>query len=79
VVRGHLPGGSQLVSLECRTTMCQMTVTHASPQTHAAFLMDGLRDWPGSVFVAGEQQDAGRLAVTLIAAREGTEPPIGPR
>lgn len=79
VVRGNLPSGSRLSALECRTTMCQVKVIHATPQSHMSFLMDGFKDWPGSVFVAGEQQDRGDLVVTLIAAREGTEPPLGPR
>jgi hypothetical protein len=78
-VRNRLPGGSRLTSLECRTTMCQLKIVHTDPRAHGQFLMDGFMDWPGSVFVAGEEQDRGGLAVTLIAAREGTEPPIAPR
>ncbi len=78
-VRNRLAGGSRLTSLECRTTMCQLKIVHADPRAHGQFLMDGFTDWPGSVFVAGEEEDRGGLAVTLIAAREGTEPPIAPR
>lgn len=79
LLRSHLPAGSQLTSLECRSTMCQVKVTHRNAQAHDAFLMEGFRDWPGSIFVAGQSQDHDALAVTLIAAREGTEPPLGPR
>ncbi len=76
VVRDHLPGGSQLTSLECRATMCQVKLVHTDPRAHSSFLMDGFMGWPGSVFVAGQAQDRGKLAVTLIALREGAELPL---
>ena len=79
VVRDHLPSGSQLTSLECRTTMCQVKVVHKTPEAHSSFVMDGFMGWPGSVFVAGEEQHREELAVTLIAVREDMELPLGSR
>jgi hypothetical protein len=79
ITRSNLPSGSRVNSIECRTTMCQMEVTHTDPVAHSAFLMEGFRGWPGSIFVAGETERGGELVVSLIAAREGTEPPLGPR
>lgn len=78
-VRPHLPGGSQLKSVECRSTMCQLVVAHRDPNAEGSFLMEAFRGWPGSIFVAGERQERGELLVTFIASREGTEPPMGPR
>jgi hypothetical protein len=39
--------------------------------------MHGFAKWPGSVMLAGESRDGEGIAVTLIASREGTQPPIG--
>lgn len=79
VVRPHLPSGSRLSALECRNTMCRVEVVHSDPSAEATFLMEAFRGWPGSRFVAGEKEDHGALLITIIAAREGTEPPIAPR
>jgi hypothetical protein len=79
LVRGRLPSGSHLKSIECRSTMCQVEVTHRDANVGGTFLMEGFRGWPGSLFVAGEKEIQGELAMTIIAAREGTEPPMGPR
>ncbi len=79
IVRGRLPAGSRLGSVDCRTTMCQIEVAHADERAAQAFLMDGFGDWPGSRFVAGQRQEAGEQVVTIIASRQGHEPPIAPR
>ncbi|WP_164013879.1 hypothetical protein [Pyxidicoccus trucidator] len=79
LVRGRLPGGSRLNVLECRATMCQVEVSHADQKAHGPFLMDGFMGWPGSLFVASERQEHGELVVTIIASREGTDPPTGMR
>lgn len=78
-VRGHLPKGGRLGSIECRATMCQVEVAHTNPGGSQAFLMNAFRDWPGSLFVAKDRQDQGEYVVTIIAAREGHEPPMAPR
>ncbi len=75
-VRKHLPEGSRLRSLECRSTMCQVEVTHTSLEAQSAFLMEGFTGWPGSIFVAGENKHSGELTMTLMAARKGTDLPI---
>jgi hypothetical protein len=72
----HLPGGSRLKSLDCRSTMCRVEIAHRDQAAHGPFLRQGFTRWPGSIFVAGEQEDAGELIVTLLAAREGTELPL---
>lgn len=79
IVRSHLPSGSRLDRLACRASMCEVQLTHTDPRTQADFLRTGFQGWPGSLFVAAEQQGRGEVAVTIIAAREGTEPPIAPR
>ncbi len=79
IVRSHLPAGSRLGGVECRSSMCEVSVTHADAKAQSDFLMGGFHGWPGSLFVTGEKQEHGQIAVTIIAAREGTEPPIAPR
>jgi hypothetical protein len=79
IVRAHLPSGSRLDGLACRSSMCEVQLTHGDPGAQAAFLRTGFQGWPGSLFVAGEKQDRGEATVTIIAAREGTEPPMAPR
>ena len=79
IVRAHLPSGSRLDRLACRSSMCEVQLTHTAPGTQADFLRTGFQGWPGSLFVAEEKQERGEVAITIIAAREGTEPPIAPR
>ena len=79
IVRSHLPAGSRLRGVECRSSMCEVSVTHADATAQEGFLMNGFRGWPGSLFVTDHKQEQGEIVVTVIAAREGTEPPIAPR
>lgn len=79
MVRAALPAGSRLIGVECRSTMCRLNLVHADPQAQSPFLRKAFRDWPGSIFVAEEHRDGNSLAVALIAARPGHEPPIAPR
>jgi len=79
IVRSHLPSGSRLDKLACRSSMCEVQLTLGDPGAQGAFLRTGFQGWPGSLFVAGEKQDGGAATVTIIAAREGTEPPMAPR
>jgi hypothetical protein len=79
LLHGRLPSGSQLGAIQCRTTMCQIEVRHADAETAQTFLMKGFRGWPGSLFVASDREDQGQRAMTIIASREGHEPPLGPR
>jgi len=79
IVRSSLPSGSRLNSLACHASMCEVQMTHADLKAQVDFLRTGLRGWPGSLFVTEEKQEHDKVAVTIIAAREGTEPPIAPR
>jgi hypothetical protein len=78
-VREHLPKGSRLGSIQCHTTMCQVDVFHTDPGVAQRFLMDAFLSWPGSLFVAKERNEQGEHAMTIIASREGHEPPLAPR
>jgi hypothetical protein len=79
IVRSHLPAGSRLNGLACRSSMCELQLTHADARIQADFLRNGFHEWPGSLFVSEETKEHGEVAVTIIASREGTEPPIAPR
>lgn len=79
ILRGRLPKGSRLGSIDCRATMCQVEIAHADERAAQAFLLDGFGDWPGSRFVAAQRQEAGEQVVTIIASRQGHEPPIAAR
>ncbi|MHA7628305.1 hypothetical protein [Corallococcus sp. M7] len=74
--RAHLPGTSRVKSLECRATLCRVELVHRAAADHGTFLRNGLRTWPGSTFVASEVQQGPDYVVTLIAAKEGTNPPL---
>ncbi|QAT82764.1 dihydrolipoamide acetyltransferase [Corallococcus coralloides] len=74
--RAHLPGTSRVKSLECRATLCRVELVHRAQADHGAFLMNGLRTWPGSVFIANEAQEGNDYVVTLLASKEGTNPPL---
>ncbi|MBN9688031.1 MULTISPECIES: hypothetical protein [unclassified Corallococcus] len=74
--RAHLPGTSRVKSLECRATLCRVELVHRAQADHGAFLMNGLRTWPGSVFIASEAQEGNDYVVTLLASKEGTNPPL---
>jgi hypothetical protein len=76
-VRSHMPARSRLKSIECRATMCRLEVVHGRVEDENPFIMDGFAKWPGSIMLAGESRDGEGIAVTLIASREGTQPPIG--
>ncbi|MBN8229026.1 hypothetical protein JYK02_16060 [Corallococcus macrosporus] len=75
-LRQHLPSSSRVKALDCRATLCRVELVHRSAADSAPFLMNGLRAWPGSVFVASEAQEGTDYVVTLIAAKEGTRPPL---
>lgn len=79
IVRAHLPAGSRLNRVSCRSSMCELQMTHAEAKAESDFLMTGFHGWPGSLFVTANTHDHGEIGVTIIAAREGTEPPIAPR
>ncbi|CAM4310021.1 hypothetical protein G4177_05130 [Corallococcus sp. ZKHCc1 1396] len=74
--RQHLPPGSRVKSLDCRATLCRVELVHRSAADHGALLMNGMRAWPGSVFVASEAQEGADYVVTLLASKEGTNPPL---
>ncbi|NOJ96519.1 hypothetical protein HMI51_26715 [Corallococcus coralloides] len=74
--RAHLPATSRVKSLECRATLCRVELVHRAQADHGALLMNGLRTWPGSVFIANEAQEGDDYVVTLLASKEGTNPPL---
>ncbi|NOK23699.1 hypothetical protein [Corallococcus carmarthensis] len=74
--RAHLPTTSRVKSMECRATLCRVELVHRAQTDHGAFLMNGLRTWPGSVFIANEAQEGNDYVVTLLASKEGTNPPL---
>ncbi|NBD07690.1 hypothetical protein [Corallococcus silvisoli] len=74
--REHLPATSRVKSLECRATLCRVELVHRAAADHGAFLMSGLRTWRGSVFIAREAQEGDDYVVTLLASKEGTNPPL---
>ncbi|WP_375756705.1 hypothetical protein [Corallococcus exercitus] len=75
-LRQHLPSGSRVKALDCRATLCRVELVHRSAADSGPFMMNGLRAWPGSIFVASEAQEGSDYVVTLIAAKEGTRPPL---
>jgi hypothetical protein len=77
IAREHLPERSRLRSLDCRATMCRIEVFHGRVEDETPFLMNGFAGWPGQILVASESREGDGVAVTLIASREGTQPPIG--
>lgn len=78
-LRAHLPKGSRLSTIECHTTMCQVQVLHTDPVAARDFLLQGFGDWPGSLLVTEDRQEPNGQAVTILASREGHEPPLAPR
>jgi hypothetical protein len=78
-IREHLPKGTRLGQIECHTTMCQIELTSSEPGGAQQVVMTAFRDWPGSLFVARDRQERGESVVTIIASREGHEPPLAPR
>ncbi|WP_199729242.1 hypothetical protein, partial [Corallococcus sp. CA053C] len=75
-LRQHLPSNSRVKALDCRATLCRVELVHRSAADSAPFMMNGLRAWPGAIFVASEVQEGEDYVVTLIAAKEGTRPPL---
>lgn len=78
-VRGHLPPGSRLSSIQCHTTMCQIEMADHDANSGPALVMNAFRDWPGSLFLAKDRQEGGEHVVTIIASRDGHELPLAPR
>jgi hypothetical protein len=76
VMRQHLPANSRVKALDCRATLCRVELVHRSAADSGPFMRSGLRTWPGSVFVASETQEGSDYVVTLIASKEGTNPPL---
>jgi hypothetical protein len=79
-VRASLPDGSRLLSLECRTTMCMLEVSHKDEgAAHAvgrrSWLLAASRGWDGSFFVAGERRERGEIVQTVIPLK-GDKLPI---
>ncbi|MBN8469568.1 hypothetical protein JYJ95_23950 [Corallococcus exiguus] len=74
--RNHLPATSHVKSLDCKATLCRVELVHRDATTQGTLLRSGMRTWPGSIFVASEVQQGPDYVVTLIAAKEGTNPPL---
>jgi hypothetical protein len=79
-VRASLPPGSRLLSLECRTPMCMLEISHADAsvahgQGQRWWISSVAQGWDGSLFVAGEREEHGEIVQTLIPMK-GDKLPI---
>lgn len=84
LIRGTLPNGSRLLSIDCRTTMCLVEVRHASATIAHDWFPSGVRGWEGAVFVAGESEESSDFVQSLVPIRRDHVPPYygespGPR
>lgn len=75
----ELPDGSRLLSVECRTTMCYIEVSHTDDTIAGSFLMKAFREWHGGVMVAGQEKNGTGATQALVAFRENTVPPYARR
>lgn len=74
-IRQELPPGSRIRSTDCRTTMCVVEIEHQDAATAQSWLLPGLRDWPGSVYIPGQREEGGTLVQTIVPMKEGASPP----
>jgi hypothetical protein len=79
MLRSRLPETSRLNAIACHSSMCEVQLRHIDARAHVEFLRTGFHGWAGSLFIAEETQGPDDFAVIVIAARDGTEPPIAPR
>jgi hypothetical protein len=70
-----LPEHSRLLSIDCRTSMCLVEVRYEDVEAASHVLEAGFGSWPGAVLVAGEATDRGEVVKTILALREGSQPP----
>ncbi len=82
-LRGSLPAGSHVVSVECHTTACMLQLSHASEE--AAHPQSGPKSWlaslagswagSGTIYVASEQQDGSAVVQTVMVLKSAGSPP----
>ncbi len=78
-LRTHLPQGAHVVSLECRSSMCRLEMSHPSQTSFQHFIRAGLIDdaagWDGPFMAAikGGPEQAGGVAAVAFLARAGAE------
>lgn len=78
----HLPDGSRITSIECRSTMCRVESTHSHGRAADRFVNDALGEpdrtpWNGS-FATGaiaEAEANGSVTMVTYLMREGNELP----
>jgi hypothetical protein len=80
LVRASLPQGSRLLSLECRTTMCKMEISHAdertaNPRPGPSWMASIVEGWgEGSLYVAGVRHEGNEIVQTLIPLKGNRSP-----
>jgi hypothetical protein len=80
-LRTALPKGSKLLSMECRSTMCRLEISHSDGAIAHTGGPDGwmsslTHEWGGAMFVAGEREEGGGIVQTLIPLQAGTFPAL---
>ncbi|WP_375759795.1 hypothetical protein [Corallococcus exercitus] len=74
-----LPQGARIVSLECRSSMCRLQMSHPSQDAFRKFLREGLMDdaeaWDGPFMAAltGTPGRSGEVEAVAYLAREGVD------
>lgn len=76
---GLLPEGSRVVSLECRSSMCRLELSHPSLESFQGFVREGLmgtgNDWDGPFMAAltGDPKQPGGVQAVAYLARAGAD------
>ncbi|RKG73846.1 hypothetical protein D7W79_24490 [Corallococcus exercitus] len=74
-----LPRGARIVSLECRSSMCRLQMSHPSQDAFRNFLREGLMDdadaWEGPFMAAltGTPGRSGEVEAAAYLARAGVD------
>lgn len=82
---GMMPKGARVVSLDCRTSLCRMEMSHPNLESFQDFVRQGLLgggyEWDGPVMAAvkGDPHQPGELLTVAYLAREGTDLSPSPR
>ncbi len=74
-----LPEGARVVSLECRSSMCRLEMSHPSLESFQGFIqqrvLQGEHEWNGPIMAAlqGDPQRPGEVHAVAYLAREGVD------
>lgn len=75
----RLPEGVRVVSLQCRSSMCRLEMSHPTLESFQGFIqqtvMRGEHDWNGPIMAAlqGDPRQPGEVKAVVYLAREGTD------